>query len=104
MSVNRENVTWQSKDGKWNIGFWDFYNTGSYDDPDFDYEWDVEYSSSEFWFLSRGHATPDQAYAAYTRNNANPGGTVEVPFTEKTAEEISKYEEIAAKFGKAGVR
>lgn len=101
MSVNRENVTWQSKDGKWNIGFWDFYDTGFPGDEDYDYEWDVEYYGDRFWFVSQGHRTPDAAYAAYTRTHANPGGTWQIPYSEETADQIAKYEKYAANFREA---
>lgn len=95
MSVHRENVTWQSKDGKWNIGFWDFYDTKDCSDPDYDYEWDVEYHNDRFWFVSQGHSTPEAAYEAYCRYHANPGGTLIVPYFE---EDVAKYEEYAANF------
>lgn len=75
MSFNRENVTFQTADGKWNIGFWNFYETNSYRDEDFDAEWDVEYIYDGFWFSSVGHATPEKAYEAYCRNHSNPAGT-----------------------------
>ena len=79
MSVNRENLTWQSADGTWNIAFYDFYETGDTSDPDFDYEWDVEYTD-DFNFVSMGHGTEEKAYEAYTRNHANPGGTTVYPW------------------------
>lgn len=37
MSVNRENVIWQSADGTWNRGFYAYDTWGE------DHEWDVEY-------------------------------------------------------------
>ena len=66
MSTNRENVIWKSRDGTWNRGFYDFYQTGE------DYEWDVEYDHSSFMWASTGHATKEQANAAWT--GSNPGG------------------------------
>lgn len=75
MSYNRENVTFQSEDGKWNIGFFSFYETVSYMDEDFDSEWDVEYNYDSFWWASKRHNTPEEAYQAYTRNHGNPSGT-----------------------------
>ena len=74
MSCNRENVTWQSADGTWSIGFWEFYDVPNEDGEEWDYEWDVEYGDN-FWFVSQGHRTSEAAYQAYTRCNANPGGT-----------------------------
>lgn len=75
MSFNRENVTFQTSDGKWNIGFWNFNETSSYTDENFDPEWDVEYTQDGFWFASVRHSTPEKAYEAYCRNHPNPAGT-----------------------------
>lgn len=74
MSCNRENITWETKDGKWNIGFYAFHEVAPEDDEDFDYEWDVEYDNDTFWFVSTGHATSQQAMDAYCRQHSNPGG------------------------------
>ena len=87
MSTNRENVTFQTADGKWNIGFWDFYVWGD------DYEWDVTYSEGSFWYASMGHDTPELAYQAYTRNHSNPGGTCRIEYAgnEKQCELYLEY-------------
>ena len=66
MSRNREHVTWQAPDGTWSIGFWD-YEPGDTSDPDYDPEWDVEYSDDRFWFLSTSHPTPEAAMALMTK-------------------------------------
>lgn len=66
MSCNRENVTWKSRDGTWNRGFFDFYQTGE------DHEWDVEYDYDQFHWISLGHATKQNAKDAW--DGANPGG------------------------------
>lgn len=94
MSCNRENVTWQSADGTWSIGFFEFDYTGDFSDDDFDEEWDVEYRHDRFWFLSQGNRTPDAAYEAYTRYNANPGGTTEVCW-RGNEEECRRYDAMA---------
>ena len=94
MSCNRENVTWQSPDGTWNIGFFEFYDVAPEDDEEWDYEWDVEYDHSRFWFLSQGNRTPEAAMLAYSRQNANPGGTMEVCW-EGNQEECRRYDEMA---------
>lgn len=93
MSFNRENVTFQTADGKWNIGFWNFYETSNYMDEDFDSEWDVEYTYDGFWFFSAGHATPKQAYEAYCRNHSNPGGTVVLDYAtyKEDCDKYAKY-------------
>ena len=66
MSCNRENVTWKSRDGTWNRGFYDFYQTGE------DYEWDVEYDNDKFHWVSLGHSTEQEANLAW--DGSNPGG------------------------------
>jgi hypothetical protein len=71
MSVNRENVIWQSRDGTWNRGFYDFYHTSHPGDEDFDPEWDVEYDYSRFNWVSTGHSTQQEANDAW--RGANPG-------------------------------
>lgn len=70
MSCNRENVVWKSRDGKWNIGFFDYYHVNQ-DSEDFDHEWDVEYDYDRFNWVSTGHATQEAAIDAW--HGANPG-------------------------------
>lgn len=70
MSCNREHVIWQSKNRSWNIGFFQFVNVNTHD-PDWDYEWDVEYLYDEFFWVSTGHSSPETAFAAW--RGANPG-------------------------------
>jgi hypothetical protein len=71
VSVNRENVTWQSEDGTWRNGHWTFYYTDQ-DSEDFDPEWDVEYGT-EFHWVSRPAPDHEAAFASW--DGANPGGT-----------------------------
>lgn len=68
MSFNRENVTWQSPDGSWNLGFFEAWVWG--DDP----EWDVDYSLDNFEWVTTGHRSEDAALEAW--DGANPGGTI----------------------------
>lgn len=92
MSVNRENVTWQSKDGKWNRGFYAFHQTGE------DFEWDVEYESYFNW-VSLGHSSKEKADKAW--NGANPGGGWVIPFNPddpKSVEEAEHYDNLAKQF------
>ncbi|WP_282795754.1 hypothetical protein [Streptomyces sp. CC224B] len=99
MSYNRDNVTWQSANGTWNIGFWRFEYTGDGTDEDFDAEWDVEYSHDGFWFLSTGHATPEAAMDAYCQEEPNPGMTLLIPQDDpQAADDIARYEALAADF------
>jgi hypothetical protein len=70
MSCDRENIIWQSRDGTWNRAFYDYYETNT-DDPDRDYEWDVEYTDEFNWVVT-GLASEDAAHEAW--DGANPGG------------------------------
>ncbi len=103
MSCNRENDTWQSADGTWNIGFYEFWDEGDPSDDDWDYEWDVEYGENFHW-ISTGHATPDEAYASYTRSHANPGGTCITEFTPANEKQVAAFEAKAAEAKAAGVK
>lgn len=87
MSLNRENVTWPSPDGLWNIGFFEFYQTGE------DHEWDVEYDYDHFSWCSVGHATREQANDAW--HGPNPGGG-EVYTTAN--EQTARYDRLAAEW------
>jgi len=92
MSLNRENVTWQSKDGKWNRGFFAFYTTGE------DFEWDVEYHDYFNW-VSLGHATEEQAHDSW--DGANPGHTFVSrfnPVDSKSVEQAERYDALAKQF------
>lgn len=93
MSCNRDNVTWQSADKTWNAGFFSFtsFNT---DSEDFDYEWDVDYNYDSFWFVTKGHKTPEAAQAAYTYDHMNPGGTTYVHYAGNSAD-CKKYDRMA---------
>ena len=81
MSVNRENVIWQSADGSWSRAFYEFWPVGE-DDEDWDYEWDVEYGSDFNW-VSSGWATEEAAHDSWT--GANPGGSETVAYSAETA-------------------
>jgi hypothetical protein len=88
MSFHRENVIWQSPNGTWSRGFYDFFYTG--DDP----EWDVEYDMTVFNWCSTGHATEDEAHASW--NGANPGGYHFYPYKGET-NSIAKELDLMAK-------
>ncbi|MFF2571062.1 hypothetical protein [Streptomyces sp. NPDC058084] len=98
MSLNRENVTWQAPDGTWSIGFWRFEHTLDFADEDFDHEWSVEYYDDAFWFCSTGHPTDEAAMNAYLAEESNPGGTEIVPNHPDHADELARYEALAAAF------
>lgn len=83
MSVNRENVVWQSKNKLWNLGFYAFEPVNE-DDSDYDSEWDVEYNFDEFWTVFVGYPTPEAAKAAW--NGPSSGATTLVPYSKDSAE------------------
>lgn len=99
MSKNRENVTWQSEDGTWNIGFWDYYETGDPWDDDFDDEWDVEYTG-HFGWVSVGNATPEAARETW--RGCNPGGTTIYQWGEANRTHIEQFDSLAARFFECG--
>lgn len=87
MSLNRENVVWKDRQGTWNIGFFDYYQTGE------DHEWDVEYDYSTFNFCSTGHATEEDAHASW--HGANPGGCETL---HEPSAETDRYDAMAVEF------
>jgi hypothetical protein len=97
MSVNRENIVWQSKNGTWSRAFYEFWkvNTGS---EDFDYEWDVEYGE-EFNWVSTSHPSYESALDAW--NGANAGCHEMLEYSEKNATQCEQLDAKAAKFKQA---
>lgn len=93
MSVNRENVIWQSENGKWNLGFFEVYENWSDDDEDYDFEWDVEYNFSAFEWVSRNHATEDAALRSW--DGANPGMWQTIGYSPETADQCARYDNMA---------
>lgn len=84
MSYYRKNVLWQSSDGRWNLGFYDYANNdknydGEYEDDDYDEEWNTEYNDNFHW-VSTGNATEDDAFNSWT--GSNPGSSAVVPYEE----------------------
>lgn len=102
MSFNRENITWESADGTWNLAFFQTLWVGREADG-FDPEWDVQYDYSEFdvYVYATKQATPDAAYEHILRYTSNPGGTNLVSRVMNT-EACEKYDAmLAAAIGKA---
>lgn len=94
MSLNRENVIWQSRDGTWNIGFYEFFEVNE-GDENFDPEWDVEYEDYFNW-ASTGHASEEAASAAW--KGANPGGSMIVAWSDKNAVECESLDKLAQRW------
>lgn len=97
MSFHRENVTWQSNDGTWSIGFWSFTEQESSWEDDYDNEWDVEYMYDSFWFVSTGHVNTESAWNDYTRYHSNPGSTTIMPYKGNSAE-CKRLDRLAFRF------
>jgi hypothetical protein len=97
MSFNRENVSWESKNGKWSIGFFTFYSIGAQDGEEEDHEWDVNYEWDSFWFVSTGHNTEMEAMNAYLRQHGNPGGGQTSQYKGNSAEN-KRYDAMAYAF------
>ena len=94
MSFNRENVTWQSKDGKWNMAFFAVTWVGSEADG-YDPEWDVEYDYKTFnpYAYAKSQPTPDDAFDIATARTCNPGGTWVISY-QVNAEECDQYDKM----------
>lgn len=94
MSVNRANITWKSRNGTWNRGFYDYYSVDTHKE-DWDFEWDVEYDYDRFNWVSTGHATQEAADASW--NGANPGGgeVIDTPSAE-----TDRLDKMAADFNR----
>lgn len=90
MSFNRENITWQSPDKTWNLGFYRVAWTDFEGDP----EWDVEYDYSTFEWVTTGHSSEESARKAW--HGANPGGTFVVPFDPAEADRTEALDQMAA--------
>lgn len=113
MSFHRANVTWQSPDGSWNIGFWTVLEADpeaaddeDYDDEvadghdeedeDYDDEWDAE-CGDDFEFVTTGHPTEESAWRTVDQHRPNPGSSHVYSLTNSSGDERAKLDELAAK-------
>lgn len=94
MSCNRENICWQSKDGKWSLAFYECWTVNDGDD-DHDPEWDVEYGD-QFEWVSTGHATEEAAHNSW--HGANPGGGSVMGWSDSCAKECEQLDAKAQSF------
>lgn len=92
MSCNRENTIWQSKDGTWSRGFYEFWPVNQ-DDPDWDFEWDVEYGDQFHWVRT---GLPSRQAAEECWDGANPGGYDSVAWSPESAAECERLDKLAA--------
>lgn len=83
MSKNRENVTWQSPNGTWNLGFFKVLSN-SFDEDSYDSEWNVDYDYDVFEWVSIGHSSARAADDSW--NGPNPGTGRIVTDSEAVAE------------------
>lgn len=98
MSKSRENVCWQSREGTWSVGFYDFDYTSDEQDPDFDDEWDVDFHDRFRW-ASTGYASLDDATdASDALGEANPGGGMIVRWSEQAADQIAELDRRARQY------
>lgn len=106
MSYYWENVTWQSSDGTWNVGFYErISGPSSFDDDDdeYDSEWDDDFTDNFGW-VSSGHGSRKSAEKAWT--GANPGGSTAISYDQtdpSVMREIEDLEDMAAKTRLAAV-
>lgn len=94
MSLNRKNITWQSANGTWSLGFYAYHHVNQ-DSDDFDPEWDVDYED-EFNWVSTGHATSEAADDS--RRDPNPGGVEYLEYTPANAPECAALDALAQKY------
>ena len=92
MSANRENITWQSPDGSWNRGFYEFRYVNE-DSPDFDFEWNVEHGNNFCWVAI---GLPDEQACLDAWDEANSGGSMTVPYGPENAGMIARLDEKVA--------
>lgn len=97
MSLNRENIIWQSADGTYRRGFYDFTYVGDPSDEDFDHEWDVEYFNYFNW-VSKKFSTFNQAHDAWT--GPNPG-TYSTITHKEDPEAVAELDQMAEDFLKS---
>lgn len=85
MSFNRENVCWQSRNGKWTLAFYECFENPDCEDP----EWDVSYGDGFEW-VSAGHASFEAAENSW--HGANPGGGEVIEWSETNAMECERLD------------
>lgn len=88
MSYHWENTIWQSKDGSWNRGFFKRISmagsSNSWEDEDYDSEWDDDFDFSSFDYLQTGFRSLEAARR--WEPGANPGGWDEIPYAGNSKE------------------
>jgi hypothetical protein len=88
MSCNRENVIWKRPDGTFGRGFYRVVQPDRRPEG-WDYEWDVTYDYSEFFWAEVGMRSMEQAQRAW--KGANPGYPDYVEY-EKDPVAVAQFE------------
>lgn len=83
MSYHWENVTWESKDGSWNRGYYKRISSDTFS-SDYDSEWDDDFDFSDFDYVKVGLSSENEAldYQPY----GNPGGNHIIPYRGNSKE------------------
>lgn len=92
MSFNRENVTWQSANGTWNLGFYTVHESFGFGDDDDDYD--------SFEWVTTGHATKDAAQSSW--KGSNPGAWRIVTYSAESDEHVAELDEMARRYVAVG--
>lgn len=96
MSFYRENVTWQTDDGHWRVGFYRVIEPDFEDrDEDWDPEWDVDYDDTSFEDVYTG-TSQEAAWAEVDADRPNPGGSMVYRHRPEHAAAIAEFEAMAA--------
>lgn len=90
MRLKNGSIIFETSDGRWNVGFWEYYPT-NLENPKVDTESDIEYSYDSFWFTSMGHDTPEEAHQASTSMNTSYDGGNIIHYIHNE-EECNMYE------------
>lgn len=87
MSVNWDNVVWQSKDKTWNLGMY-AREAVNEESSDYDSEWDTDYDFSSFDHAFMGYPSPEAARAAWF--GPNPGLTTVISYSKGESENLDR--------------
>lgn len=83
MSCHWENVTWESKDGSWNRGYYKRISYGTFS-PNYDSEWDDDFDFTDFDYVKVGLSSENEALDY--KPHGNPGGTNVIPYRGNSKE------------------
>jgi hypothetical protein len=93
LSYHQENITWQSENLTWNIGFFNTVPGANMYEEDYDPEWDDYTDYTSFFFASTGHPTADAANASW--KGVNPGSHTIQPYNLCDVAEVINWDAMA---------